>query len=752
MAETLLDPQPAFQGEQAPEVLLARLKTIVGRMESEANRRVGLRTHLEKRWIEDLQQYHGRYDDKTEKALNKGDRSKLFINLTRTKTNAMSARLMDLLFPTDDKNWGISPTPVPELTEAASQAAKAARQMRQHALQAQEAAASEGADPATIAQAQQTEAQAKEAEQKAAELDAKVAEGRRRADLMSAEIDDQLKESQYHAAMRDVIEDACKLGTGVCKGPVTGDKVRQGWKKRLAGAGEAEGQGETSEYELKISTGTTPAMRKVDIWSFFPDLDASKIEEGEGVYERHLLNQKRLRGLAKLPGFDKDAIRRLLASKPRGSAPSYLADLRNLSRDNNQITGDLYHVWEYTGPLSAEDMQDLALAMGDKGTSAELEEVDPLTELNAVVWFCQDEILKFAVYPYDSGECMYSVFNLEKDEASIFGYGIPAIMRDPQKSLNASWRAMMDNAGLSTGPQIAIAQQYLEPADGKWEIAPRKVWLIKEAIPKDTKAFDAFNIPSNQAEYANIIAISKQFVDDMTAMPSIAQGDQGVNPVKTFGGQALQMNSASVVFRRIVKNFDDDVTTPNIRRFFDWNMQFSPKAEIKGDFEVEARGSSVLLVRELQSQSLMFIAMNLGAHPVFGPMLKNRAVLRKLFETMMIPANEVVLSDEEIDAILAQAEAQNSEAQMAQLQQDAAAAELEAKINIANLDAQTRVAVAKLNRETALIEYATRANVELEKLEAMLNDKAEERASKERMMAAEAVMTAEVGSGGGGHF
>jgi hypothetical protein len=717
-------PEPAPQAEKrAP--LRERLASIVGRLESMAIDRVGKRQPMERRWIEDLEQYWGIYDNETRQALAEGDKSKLFINMTRPKTDAMSARLMDLLFPTDDKNWGINPTPVPELTENASKAAKEARQ------KAEQAAAMEQdpeANPQALAAVQE---EAAGADALAKELQSRLDEANKRAELMAHEIDDQLKESLYHAAMRDVIENACKIGTGVAKGPVTGDRVRKGWKPQAEGG-----------YALAMSEGNQPSMRHVDIWGFFPDMEVSRIEDGEGVFERHLMNAKKLRGLSRLKGFDKDAIRSLLREKPKGGAPSYLADLRNIVGDLTHVANDVYHVWEYSGPLSADDMRDLAELFGDEKTAQELAEIDPLEELNAIVWFCQGELLKFAIYPYDSGECMYSVFNLVKDESSVFGYGVPSMVRDPQRALNASWRAMMDNAGLSTGPQIVIDRSQVTPADGKWTITPRKLWFASGSLPNNKRAFDAFNVPSAQGELANIILMARNFIDEMSSMPQIAQGEQGTGVTKTAQGMALLMNSANVVFRRIVKNFDDDMTTPNIRRFYDWNMQFNPKEEIKGDYEVDARGSSVLLVRELQSQNLMFIAMNLGAHPIFGPMLKNRAVLRKLFQSMMIPAADVVLSDDEIDAVLAKAAAlQKAEAEAAMQAAGSSGEDPDIKVQIANMDSATKRYVVDRQREIALITLADKHNMKLEELEDKLADRREEREHKERIFASEAAIT-----------
>lgn len=753
----------AGQGEQAPRpeqdpsVLRAKLMTIVGRLESEASDRVAKRLHIEERWVEDLLQYHGKYDYKTEQALNETDKSKLNINLTRPKTDAMSARLMDLLFPTDDKNWGIQPTPVPRLQSQAEKAAQAARKLAEEAKAAQEAAAIEGqpVDEQQVAQAKELQAEAEATKAKAAQLQAVIEEARGRAELMTQEIDDQLKESLYHAVKRDQIEDACKLGTGVTKGPVTGDRVRKGWKEQQ---GE-DGQPVQGQFELKMSVGEQPAMRHVDIWSFFPDMDARTPEESEGFFERHLMNTKKLRKLAQTPGFDKDAIRRLLQAKAQTNAPSYLADLRNINKNNQQITKDLYHVWEYSGPLSTEDMRDLALATGDEGTLAELEDVDPLTEMNAVIWFCQNELLKFSIYPFDSGECMYSVFNLIKDEASIFGYGLPSVIRDPQRSLNASWRAMMDNAGAASGPQIVVAQHLIEPADGNWTFGARKIWKAKEGLAENHRAFDTFDIPIHQVELANIIALSKQFIDDMSAMPSIAQGEQGVGVTKTAQGMALLMNSSNVVFRRIVKNFDDDVTTPDIRRMYDWNMQFSKKEGIKGDYEVDARGSSVLLVREMQAQNLMAIAIQLGGHPVYGPMLRNRELLRKIFQAHMIPATEVVLTDDEIDAVLAAAaaesegmEGEKAKAELEMRKLDVEERKIDADIEKANMEASTRMAIAELTHQTQMMKLAETLNMSVDKIQAQLQNSREERASRERVFAAETAMTERIGPSGGGHL
>lgn len=799
--------QPAQADQQAPnlssqfeeerasmgrEKLTEAMRAVVGELQAEANRRVGLRQAIENRWIEDLEQYHSRYDHETEKNLVAEERSRLFINLTRPKTNAMGARFKDLLFPTDEKNWGIQPTPVPRMAEAAEKAASVARELEQQAAQAQQQATQQpqqsqpGApqpDPAAAQQqAQQLAQQAQAAKEALAKLNAVLEEARRRADLMAETMDDQLTECGYQAIKRDQIDWAMKIGTGVTKGPITGDRMRRGWKQQpVMGqdgkpmVDEVTGQPKVDgPHYLDMAEGDQPGFRLVDPFGYFPDMDVARVQDGNGDFERHLMNAKKLRELQRLKGFDVDALRRLLASKPISSAPAYISQLRNIRGEAQDISGPLYHVWEYNGPLEPDQMRMLALAMNNQVAYQLSADVDPLTQVNACVWFCDGEVLKFALYPYDSGECMYSVFNLVKDESCVFGYGMPSILRDLQAAFNAAWRTMMDNAGISAGPQVVIDKSTIEPADGDWKLRQRKIWYATKGITKENPPFQIYQIQNNQAELMNIIILAERLTDLVSTVPQLAEGQPGAMPKNTpFGTTVLTLNNANVVFRDGIKNFDDDVTVPDLRRLYDWNMQFNPKEEIKGDYDVKATGSSVLLVREMQAQSLMAIALNFGGHPVYGPMLKNRDLLRKIFQAHMIPADEVMLSNEQIDAVLAIAAEQakkdqqpDNSAELAQIKRDTQMDRIKADIELANMDGDYRLRVAKTNRDTAMMTLASQNNMDLEKIRAMLEKSDNEiRAklamkqmdvtSKERLAAVEAAVTEQQPpqkATGGGYF
>lgn len=720
--ETVTDEQDAVQ-------------VIAGILGKEAEDRVAKRDPVEKRWLEDLQQFHGQYNSDLTNDLIRSKKSSLYINATRAKTNVMESRLSDMLFPTDDRNWGIGPTPVPELTVQAENVASTAAAAKKAKIE----------NPKQDAYAKLSA----EADQELVVLQAQMDEARRRARSMEEEIDDHLRECKYSIQCRDVIRDACKLGTGIMKGPVTDGKPRKSWTKDMA----------QKVYTMVFKDEEQPAFWRVDPWNFFPDSDATNMEENEATFERHLLNPKQMRKMAGQAGMDKDAFRRLLKGSPQSTVPSYLADLRAITSSYNDMLRDRYHVWEYHGPLTAEQMLELSIGKNDPDKAKDIDEdADPLDEINVIIWFCQNEVLKFGPHPMDSGDSLYSVFNLEKDEAGIFGFGIPYIMRDAQTALAGGWRMLMDNMGLSSGPQIVINEEAIEPVDGTWEITPRKLWRRKGTATPDMKPFETFDIPSHMDELLTVIDQAKENIDEETGLPMLAQGEQGSQVTKTAQGMSLLMNSVNVIFRRIIKNWDDDMTTPNISRQYDWLMQFSPKENIKGDYHVDARGTSVLLVREMQSANMMTFLQLFPGHPVLGRFLKEDGLpaLRRLAQSMMVPADEVIKSDAEI---------KEQEAKLAEQPPppDPEMEKIAMSMNLEQMKGQNAMMLAGFDRETKLIELATRSNQDLEVLRRQSDDAMRAMipkmqiedakiASGERKLAAEAAITEKLGKGGGGYF
>lgn len=733
-------PEPVIIGaDQADRGIEERVTMIVNRLEKLAGEQVTAKSHIEQRWLEDIRAFHGFYDSQTELALKEARQSRAFVKLTRAKTVTLEAKLFDLIFPTDDRNWSVNATPVPKLE-------KEAREAAQRVVNA--------AEQANVAEAQGNPQQAQqivqEGNEEAARLQAaqrEIAAATQAAAKMQEEMDDQLIESAYPQESRLAIRDACQIGTGILKGPVVNEGGKRGWLPAIDANNrpvtDAEGN---PVFQLEQHAEPRPRVKRVDPWSFFPDMDARTIEEAEFTFERYLWTRSQLRKMVKTHGFNPDAVRRVLGDDNRrkvtvSSGLSYLIQLRSITGEGEGTIKGRHVGWEYHGTLQGSEIVDLLRAMGDEAGAEEYEKRDdPLDEMRVIAFFCDGELLKIAPeYPLDSGETLYSVFNLEESEGSMFGYGIPNIMNNSQRALNSVWRAGLDNTALSVGPQVVIDKESIVPQDGSWAMTAKKVWYrIKSAIAGSPQPIEFFNVTNNVNEIAAIVKMAIEFIDMETGIPMPQQGEQGAHTTQTVGGMAILQNAANVIFRRIVKNYDDGIITPTMRRLYDWNMQFSKRAEIKGDMSVDARGTSVLLVREIQAQNLMFVVANLLANPNTAPMLKAYPNVRKLFQSMMINPEEVMETEDTYKENLAK------QAEQAAQQKDPATIQAESRVTAAQIQADSRRAsdengllIAESNFRSNLIALASKEGMTVEQLRAELDKERMRLESGERKLATE---------------
>ncbi len=669
--EGIVELSPDEREEEERRLWEERLQMFGNGVEAEAEEFERQRRPVELRMLEDMRQYLGSDSDvdKRNKALDQtpvSAGSDLNVNITRKKTNAAEARLSDMLFPNDDKNWGITPTPVPKVAinkypkSAPNQPAPV--QPAADPMQGLLAGVAQGQAPAPAAAGQPMSPAMPSAEDPLAQgqgipqaplppepgpaqtpEEEEERNAKARAELMEEVIDDQLSECNYNAACREAIRYGCLLGTGVIKGPVLLGRSRRAWVKKEDKLGNVA-------YVLKEFEDSKPGFELVPTWDFFPTMTATRIEDSEVTYQRHWMTRRDLIRLAKREddGFMADQIRKVLKQSPNRTPPDYLTQLRSMSSITTSVGDEKrYVVWERHGPIEIEALQ--ACGVIDRGA-----EVDPLEEYQGVVWVCQGIVIKAAINPMDTEDQPFSVFNFEKDDASIFGYGVPYLMRQPQKVVRRAWQMIMDNAGLSVGGQIIINKSIVEPAkgpDGKetWNISPLKVWLLKDRHAKAQDAFHVFEFPNHQNELAAIFNMARELADEETGIPVIAQGEQSANVTQTAHGMELLMNNHNIVMRRAVKNWDDNVTVPAITRMYDFNMQNNPNNDIKGDFTPVARGSKALLQKETQARNMLNL-INFLMQPTLIGWVKQLPTVRKLVSSMQHDPDELIKTQPEYDA------------------------------------------------------------------------------------------------------
>lgn len=660
------------------------------------------RQETEQRWLDDLRQYRGKYGADEEAAM--GTRSKVYVRKTRVKIKTIDSRVSDLLFPAgSEKNWSIGPTPKPMISkeqreEIKAKMLQAAQQlMQQKAMAAQQApgGAAAGKPPSPMTPP------AAAAVQQIEEPDDDVIDGvvkdfvDKAAKKMSTTIDDQLTEARYKETCVRVVHSGHLYGTGVLKGPLVERKVNTRFTKVVEPVIGEDGQPELDEdgkpkqqmrWVSKSQYTVVPFVEYVPLWRFYPDMSVTELEDCQFVYEQHFFNRSRMIELSKRKSFDKEAILAFIEGNPNGSRSQlehFDTEMRSIGdrtfADNN--TGGSYEVLERWGWLTGKQLK-------EAGYDVAPERCEEAFFSN--VWMLwSGQIIKVSLQPIDGTTWPYHLYHFDKDETSIFGEGLASVMRDDQAMLNAAVRLMLDNAAITSGPQLEVITSLLVDKEKTNEIFPWKVWK-RTNEHMNVQAVRAIELPNNLDSLSKLAAMFESNTDEVTAIPRYMSGENATQGAAgTAAGMSMLMAAANIVIKDLITAWDEGITRSFLQALYHWNMKFNPDDSIKGDFDVKARGTASLIAKEVRARQLNEFAQ-LTANPDDKPYIKRHDMLLQRAEANEM--TDVVMSKEEF------AEYQKSPEFQAQqeLMRGMAEAQLgELRAKIASMTAQAELNGAK---------------------------------------------------------
>lgn len=607
----------------------------------EFNEAKAQRTMMERRWIDDLRAYKGMYDVATEAQLVSNKRSKLFMRLVRSKVKTMVARLSDVLFPAGDKNWSINPTPVPDLDRQAFAKEIAAIMQRDGQMD-------EDAMTAAINEV-----------------------ARDKCEAMSLTIDDQLKELDYEGKARKVIFSASLYGTGVLKGPLGSPRKSHRWQQ-INGV-----------WQQSYQNASKPYCREIPIWYYYPDPTATEVKDCRYEYEYMPMSMGEVTALKADDRFDQEKIVSYLQAHPTGSSSIYEpweTDVRGLSKDQNsqQPRPDRYIMLCRWGRVSGQ-------ALAASGIEVEDEQAD----YESQAWMLGDVIVRIDINPFESGARPFKLFYFDKDESSIWGEGLPSIMSDTMRGVNTSLRAALDNAAATAVPNMEINTQLLASDEADTDTFTNgRVWRrTGKGADSQYPAVRVIDIQTKVQEFTGLMKLFMEMSDEVTNIPRYSGGSANGNEVaKTVGGLSMLMGQANIGVKELAKQWDDGITNPFITDLYAWNMQFSDKAAIKGDYEVVARGASSLVAKEIRSNALgSYVDRMLTQAPELA---KKRELFSEIAKSLDINPDEVMKSKEQVDS--EDSEKQTATAAMETVQKIAKVLGMEPEAMVQNIDQLTQ--------------------------------------------------------------
>jgi hypothetical protein len=429
---------------------------------------------------------------------------------------------------------------------------------------------------------------------------------------MEKKIHDQLDESNMNKHLRATSFEMSLFGTGVMKGPFAVNKEYPNWK-------------EDGVYSPVIKT--VPEGSHVSIWNFYWDPDANNTDECQYVIERHKMSRTQLRQLKNRPYFRKNVIDDIIAGG-EGYSKKYWEDTIKDYSLNYGV--DRFEVLEYWGNVDVD-----MLIENEVDIPKELEDVG---ELQANIWYCNGKILRLVLNPFKPSNIPYYAVPYELNPYSLAGIGVAENMDDTQTLMNGFMRMAVDNAVLSGNLVFEIDETNLVPGQDM-SVYPGKVFRRQGGAPGQSLFGTKF--PNVSQENLQLFDKARQLSDESTGMPSFAHGQTGVSGVgRTASGISMLMNAASGSIKTVIKNVDDYLLAPLGKSFFSFNMQFDFDPEIRGDLEVNARGTESLMANEVRSQRLMQF-LQIVSNPALMPFAKMPYIIREIAKSMNLDEDKV---------------------------------------------------------------------------------------------------------------
>lgn len=527
---------------------------------------------LEERMLKCLRRRNGEYDPEKLAEIQAQGGSEIFIQLTSVKCRAATSWLRDTLLGTGaDRPWSIDPTPIPDLPTNVQEELKAKMATELMNVYAQGVQP----DPDQLRQAAQMMKDQAMREIKA--------EARKRVDRMSDKMEDQLVEGGFHAAFNEFLDDIVTFPYAVMKGPVKRRRKMLKW---------VNGQLTTVEEIRNEWERVDPFMIYWAPWSW---------NLGDGfIIERHKMTREDLEALIGVEGYSEAAIRTVLDEFTIGNLKEWLwTDSAKATAEGKNLTYAL-HTEDLVDALQLWDNVQGKLLI-DWGMDPK-EIPDPQLSYPCEVWLIGNTVIR-AVLNYDPlGRKPYYLTSYENLPGSVDGKGVADLCMDSQDMVNGAGRALANNMGISSGPQVGVNVSRIPAGEDVTNMYPWKVWQFQSSEYNDgSQPITFFQPQSNAQELMNVFEKFAARADEDTMIPRYMTGEHVAGAGRTSSGLSMLISNAGKGIKQVISNIDQHIIIPIVERLYQDNLRYSKDPDLIGDVQVVAKGAQSLVVKEAEA-------------------------------------------------------------------------------------------------------------------------------------------------------
>lgn len=519
----------------------------------------------------------GEYDPDTLAKIRKQGGSEIYMMLFSTKARQAKALLVDVLIGAGtEKPWTIQPTPKPELPPSEVNAIMQAVYQEVAQLEMM-------GMPASVADIRQRLLDAKN------NLEHQVQETARiYAEKAETAIEDKMVEGGWMEAVDQFLDDMMCFKTAFMKGPVVRNKQTLKWVQQPDGTFKAE---QASEKKLE--------WERVDPFHIYPAPWSKGVNDAY-LIERHKLSRGDLNELIGVDGYNDDAIKAVLTEHGKNG----LHEWTNVDAQRAQAEGrdtlsanlnysDLIDALQYWGSVSGQHLLDWGM---DKA-----EVPDPTKEYEVEAWLIGNWVIKAVINPDPLMRRPYYADGYSRVPGAFWHNSLFDCIRDCQDMCNSAARALANNMGIGSGPQVTVNVDRLPPGESITELYPWKIWQTQsDPMGSSAPAVDFFMPGNNSAELMSVFQKFSELADEYSGIPrymtGIGGGEGGAG--RTASGMSMMIGNASKQIKQLVSSVDIHIIGPSVERCYQWMLQYEPDADMKGDLKIVARGALSLVTKE----------------------------------------------------------------------------------------------------------------------------------------------------------
>lgn len=520
----------------------------------------------------------GQYSVELEAKLKEQGGSQIYMMLFATKARQAKALLSDVMLGSGaEKAWTISPSPRPELPpEELSQITQGVQELV--------AQAEMGPTPMSVDEVRQLLRDARDRAE-----DQIMTTARFEAKRAESLLEDVMVEGNYLEALDEFLDDITTFKSAFLKGPVIRNEPKLQWVAQPDGTSKAQ-----------VETVKTLKWERVDPFMMYPAGWAKSVDDAY-LIERHRLNPSELNAMRGVDGYSEDAILAVLDKHREGGLREWLsidtAKDAAEGRDNTNAMGgdDLIDALQYWGSVSGKMLRE----WGMKGIT------DDAKEYPVECWMIGEYVIKALINPDPLARRPYYSDGYSRIPGAFWHNSLYDTIEDCVNMCNAAARALANNLGISSGPQVGVNIDRVATGESVSEMFPWKIWqFTQDPMGSSAAPISFFQPQSNAAELMGVYDKFSLMADEYSGIPRYMTGTEGTPGAgRTASGLSMMVGNASKVIKSLVSSIDLRITARNLTRLFDHQMQYNPKANFRGDLNIVARGALSLQVKEAANQA-----------------------------------------------------------------------------------------------------------------------------------------------------